>query len=420
MARSPAEGSKRRTCVLTIQADRPGGVPTVIDWWHRFLTEWGHEATSLYAPFEPYVARFSLWERLVHTVRTWRTHPRPDHPRPTLANAPPPVPLWLFYFMPQWILGRVLDLYDQFVVAGGPCLMALPLALRQKSFILWIGTLYEDELRGKALTGDRWAQQVLNGRFWKLLQWQERFVLRRATRILAQSPYTARRIVEAVPEVKGRLQLVMIPIDTDTFFPLEGKERALPGPILLSVGRINDPRKNAPMLLRAFATVRKSIPDASLILAGEEPSADLRALCDSLRLQDSVIFRGTVSREELVTLYQCADVFLLASTQEGLGIVLLESMACGTPIIATDCGGPEGIVVDGVTGSIAANNDDEAFAHSVVSLLQDLPSLRAMRKNCVRFIEEHCTRDKVEEEIYHSFVEVFPDSHAAHHAVSGD
>lgn len=118
------------TCILTMQADRPGGIPTVIDWWYTFLTGWGHRATALYAPYEPHLVDYTFWQRLALTVRTWRVHPRPDHPIPTLANAPPPVPIWLFYFMPQWIAGPLLKRFDQIVVATGSPHAALPLALR--------------------------------------------------------------------------------------------------------------------------------------------------------------------------------------------------------------------------------------------------------------------------------------------------
>ncbi|MGB4676773.1 MAG: hypothetical protein WBH90_08600, partial [Aggregatilineales bacterium] len=122
-------------------AERPGGVPTVVDWWFTFLNRWGHRATALYAAFEG--DGIGRWERLRQTIRTWRVHRRKDHPHPTLANAPLPAPLWLFYFMPQWIFGNLFDQFDQVVVAGGPCLHALPLALRRERYILWLGTIYE-------------------------------------------------------------------------------------------------------------------------------------------------------------------------------------------------------------------------------------------------------------------------------------
>lgn len=399
------------TCILTIQADRPGGVPTVIDWWCAFLSGWGHQATVLYAAYEE--DDIAYWERLVRTARNWRVHPRPEHPNPTLANASPPVPLWLLYFVPQWILGPLLDRFDQIVVAGGPCLSALPLALRGRPFVLWIGTLYEDELLGKALVGDTWAVRVLRSLCWPFLAWQERFVLQRASRILPQSPYTARRILEVVPEVADKVDLVMVPVDTETFRPLPTEERALGERYILSVCRVNDPRKNIPMLLDAFAQIKVRYPDLKLVLAGDLPQQILLDRCQQLGIGESVEFRGKVVGEELVKLYQRAELFVISSTQEGLGIVMLEAMACGAPVVATDCGGPEGIVIDGETGRLVPNNDSETLACAVVELLDDPTRLEATRERCVAFTRERCARPVVERKLYDHFVSVFPESEAA-------
>jgi glycosyltransferase involved in cell wall biosynthesis len=386
-----ATHSPEHTCILTIQADRPGGVPTLVDWWYRFLTKWGQQATVLYAAFED--KPVSRWARLKGILQAWRVHPRPEHPNPTLANAAPPFPLPLFYFVPQWITGSALRRFDRAVVASGSSHVALPLALRGQPFVLWMATLYEDELSGKALAGDAWAEGVLSGPFWPFLRWQERFVLRHATRLLALSPYTRRRILEFAPEVADRVDVALVPIDTAHFAPPEHHPR---GRYLLTVGRINDPRKNTGLLLEAFALVRKQHPDLTLILAGDVPGEALLEQRDLLGLGDAVDFRGQVSADDLLDLYRGAQLFLIGSTQEGLGIVMLEAMAAGTPVVATDCGGPEGIVVDGKTGALVPNNDPQAMAEAVLNLLGDPDQLDALRKNCTTFIKERCDIPVVE------------------------
>ena len=403
------------TCILTIQADRPGGVPTLVDWWYRFLTRWGHRATVLYAAFEE--GEIGLLKRLGHTLRTWGLHSRPEHPNPTLANAAPPLPLWLFYFVPQWIAGPALGRFDQIVVASGSAHVALPLALRRRPFVLWVATLYEDELRGKALAGDEWAARVLESPFWPFLVWQERFTLRRASRILALSPYTRRRILEVLPEVEESLDLVMVPMDTERYRPLSAGDRNRRTPYLLNASRINDPRKNTPLLLEAFARVRERYPRLKLVLVGDEPQPALLDRCERLGLNEAVSFRGKVPEEELLALYRGAELFLIGSTQEGLGIVMLEAMASGTPVVATECGGPEGVVIDGETGRLVPNNDAEAMAQAIIELLSDPDRLEAMRHRCVNFVREHCSLPVVEAQLYRHFVEVFPDSTAAQQAL---
>jgi glycosyltransferase involved in cell wall biosynthesis len=406
-----AVGKRHHTCVLTIQADRPGGVPTLVDWWAAFLAGWGHQATALYAAYEE--GDITYWERLKHTARHWRVHPRPEHPNPTLASAAPPFPLWLLYFVPQWLFGPLLDRFDQIVVATGSPHVALPLALRRRPFVLWMATLYEDELGGKALAGDAWAARVLRSPFWPFLVWQERFVLRRASRILSISPYTRRRILETLPEVADKLDLVMTPVDVESLAPLPPDKRKRQTRYILTVGRVNDPRKNIPMLLHAFASVHARHRDLRLVLAGDDPGEPLLALTRQLGLENVVEFRGKVPERELHRLYQEAELFVLASTQEGLGIVMLEAMACGLPVVATDCGGPEGIVIPGETGRLVPNNDAGALAQAVMDLLDAPEQLAAMRERCAAFVREHCARPIVERQLYEHFVGVFPESEAA-------
>lgn len=403
--------TRDHTCVFTLQADRPGGVPTVVDWWVRYLNGWGHDATVLYAAFEG--DGVTRRQRLAGALRTWRVRERPEHPNPTLAVASPPVPLWLFYFVPQFIAGPLLDRFDQIVVAGGPCLHALPLALRNRPYVLWLGTLYEDELRGKVLIGDAWAERTLNSPTWGLLARQERLVLRRASRIVAQSPYTQRRIRETVPEVADRLDLALVPVDGERFHPLPAGERRAGPRTVLNVSRINDPRKNIPLLLRAFAQARADHPDVRLVLAGDEPGPALLAEVEQLGIGEAVEFAGKVSAERLVELYQHADLFAISSTQEGLGIVMLEAMACGAPVVATDCGGPEGIVVDGQTGRLVANNDAAALGTAIGELLADPEGLTAMGERSAAYIRQHAVAPAVERVLYRHFSAVFPESQAA-------
>jgi glycosyltransferase involved in cell wall biosynthesis len=265
-----------------------------------------------------------------------------------------------------------------------------------------MATLYEDELSGKALAGDVWAEGVLNSPFWPFLRWQERFVLRHATRILALSPYTRRRILEFAPEVADRVDVALVPVDTAHFAPHEHQPR---GRYLLAVGRINDPRKNTGLLLEAFALIREQYSDLKLILAGDAPGEALLEGRDRLGLGEAVDFRGQVSADELLDLYRGAQLFLIGSTQEGLGIVMLEAMAAGTPVVATDCGGPEGIVIGGVTGALVPNNDPRAMAEAVLNLLGDPDQLDTLRKNCVTFVKEHCDIPVVEAKLRQHYEE---------------
>ena len=90
-----------------------------------------------------------------------------------------------------------------------------------------------------------------------------------------------------------------------------------------------------------FPVSLNNTPDAKLLLIGDEPISDLYDLVAKLNLNDRVEFHGVKPYSEMISYYQRASVFAIPSLQEGLGIVGLEAMACGLPIVSTRCGGPE-------------------------------------------------------------------------------
>lgn len=392
----------RLAALLTIEAASPGGVPTLVDTIYPLMEARGYEPTVYRAQFA--AGALSFGQRVGVTLRNWRPKLVEERGMRTVIVPAPPVPLWLFYVVPHFLTGSLLGKYRSVFVASGSAHVALPLALRGTPYTLWIATVYEDELRGKAEVGDAWARGVLTSPMWRLIEAQERYVLRRADHILALSPYAARRIAEIAPETKDRIRTVLLPVDTDRYRPDESaRSGSAYGRYLFLAARINDPRKNVPMLLRAFARIRARLTDLKLVLVGEEPDETLRGLVDALGLAEAVCFPGIVSRDDLLQLYQGAELFVLPSRQEGLGIVMLEAMACGTPVIATDCGGPEGIVLDGITGRIVPNDDAEQFAQAVIDTLSDPGELAAMRQRCRDFAVERWSREVVEETLVQHF-----------------
>lgn len=184
-------------------------------------------------------------------------------------------------------------------------------------------------------------------------------------------------------------------VDVSVFRPKKaGAKSPHPRPYLLSVGRFSDPRKNIGLLLRAYMLLvakQKVAPD--LLLAGaSSPEASFWRQVVMMGLEDRVHFWARPSQDELVTLYQHADCFVLSSDEEGFGVVVIEALACGTPVVATRCGGPEGIITDGQEGWLVPLNDPEAFADCllrVLSLPVSSPMRRTARKTAVsRYSEE--------------------------------
>ena len=164
-------------------------------------------------------------------------------------------------------------------------------------------------------------------------------------------------------------------VDARRFTP--GAEPRLAGRRqILCIGRLDDPRKNVGLLLEAFAKLPDALRATScLLLAGSAgPTPDFWLRVQALGLRDSVEFVSSPSQEKLVRMYQRAAVFALPSDEEGLGIVILEAMACGVPVVATRCGGPEGVITNGTDGFLVPRDDAASMAVQLNRLL-DSPEL---------------------------------------------
>ncbi|MGY1685907.1 glycosyltransferase [Geodermatophilus sp. SYSU D00867] len=128
------------------------------------------------------------------------------------------------------------------------------------------------------------------------------------------------------------------------------------------------------VLLRAFAALRTSQPGARLVVVGGGPrEQELRALATDLGLGDSVCFTGV--RRDVGALLPAFDVSCLSSVYEGVPMAVIESMASGLPVVATDCGALRDMVVDGEQGYLVPVGDAEALADRLLRLATD-PSLR--------------------------------------------
>lgn len=149
-------------------------------------------------------------------------------------------------------------------------------------------------------------------------------------------------------------------------------------PVLVHVGRIAH-EKNIEFLFRMFAQVVRSKPGAVFIVAGEGPSlASCKAYVRSLGIAQHVRFVGYLARErELLDCYRAGDLFVFSSRTETQGLVLLEAMALGVPVVSTAHMGTADIV-NPQRGARVAPDDEGGFAHIVVQLLEDTPRRAAM------------------------------------------
>ena len=159
------------------------------------------------------------------------------------------------------------------------------------------------------------------------------------------------------------------------------------------VANLRNPVKDHPMFLRAAAQVRAAVPDAGFTIAGEgELMESLRELTSQLGIQNDVFFLGRCDR--VADLLFASDIGVLSSKAEGFANAILEYMAAGLPVVATDVGGAREAISEGETGFVVTSGDDKKMAERIIELLNDPKRARAMGERGRSFVAERFSCDR--------------------------
>ncbi|MBK1695228.1 glycosyl transferase family 1 [Chromatium weissei] len=163
------------------------------------------------------------------------------------------------------------------------------------------------------------------------------------------------------------------------------------GQLLLSVGHLIE-RKGHHLAIEALT----QLPQATLAIVGDgEERENLRQQAQRLSVSQRVIFAGARPQIELKDWYSAADMLLLCSSREGWANVLLESMACGTPVVATAIGGTPEVVQSPIAGRIIRERTVTALIKGIQSLNSDYPDRAAVRKYAEQFDWEMTTQGQI-------------------------
>lgn len=174
-------------------------------------------------------------------------------------------------------------------------------------------------------------------------------------------------------------------VDTNQFTPLESKNRE---PLILFVGSLIQ-RKGVKYLLQAMPEVFTSFPDFRLVIVGEGPEKPfLQQLVKELRIENRVIFVGAQPQQEVQKLMRLSKVLVLPSLEEGMGVVLVEALACGTPVVASCVGGIPDVITPDV-GILVPPTDPGALSRSIVEILRDPVYWMEMSQNARRRAETY-------------------------------
>lgn len=205
----------------------------------------------------------------------------------------------------------------------------------------------------------------------------EKELVRDCHRIIASTMKGKKDLIDYYDASPETISVIPCGVNLDLFRPI-GRETARcylglkEERIILFVGRII-PLKGIDNLLKAMTYLERKEGIKLIVIGGDEHSQTeverLKDLSRSLKIQESVIFLGLVKQEILPFFYSAANLCVVPSYYESFGLVVLESLACGTPVVATRVGGAESVIRHGETGYVVRNNDSCHLADKIALLL---------------------------------------------------
>jgi glycosyltransferase involved in cell wall biosynthesis len=232
----------------------------------------------------------------------------------------------------------------------------------------------------------------------------ERGAFRLAHRVVANCQVVRRQLIsEGVSPIKivqhyngldmGRLH-VLPGFQREQVLAMLGLPQAPKRRFVTIVANLHNPVKDHPTFLRAAARVRSQVRNAAFVIAGEGVLMDsLRALAVQLGLERDVFFIGRC--DNVGDLLFASDIGVLSSKAEGFANAILEYMAAGLPVVATDVGGVREAIIEGETGYVVPAGDDERMAQRIIQLLDKSATARVMGERGKSIVAEKfsCARN---------------------------
>jgi len=234
-----------------------------------------------------------------------------------------------------------------------------------------------------------------------LFKFLNRMVARQADVCTANSAATR----NAVANMDSQINIPIIPMGVDPYLfkknhsetqKIRGSVHAT-GKLILYVGRLIR-IKGVDQLISAMPAVIQKHPEAKLVIVGNGPERDnLLALSKKLQLENNTIFKTEMSQNRLVEWYSAADLFVLPSRKnpsgekEGQGVVLLEAMACGLPVVGSNVGGIPSIINHEKTGILAKPGNPEDLSEKICILLEETDLREQIIKNARQMVLQRFT-----------------------------
>ena len=203
-------------------------------------------------------------------------------------------------------------------------------------------------------------------------------------------------IINRFPEFYGKIKVIPLGINIKKYTKKYSKREKNEivekyglknSRVLLFVGRLNE-LKGVQYLIRALLDINNKFKNVKLLVIGQGPyKTSLEEIVKELNLQNHVIFIGALPKKDIGVYYNLADIFVLPSLSEGLGIVLLESILSGTPVIGTNVGGVPDIIKNNETGLLVEPENSIQISEAINKLLNDRILRDKLTENALLYIK---------------------------------
>ena len=245
-----------------------------------------------------------------------------------------------------------------------------------------------------------------------LMPFLEKRCIKCADKIISVSKFTKKQIVDTYGISPEKIDVIYngIELNEQTFteeeFEESRKQFNLPQkPVILFVGRVDDHRKGLDVLLKSFKIVLEKI-DCILLVVGKGNQNEARILATSMGILDDVFFTGFVDEITLKKCYQLCDVYVVPSRLEGFGLTILEAMAAGKPVVATNVGAIPEIITDKENGILVEPNDIDGISNAVCTILQNEMPLQNYEKENIHFIKDIFNWEKNAKETEQTYMQL--------------
>ena len=303
------------------------------------------------------------------------------------------------------------DIYEAHTVSGYKLLKTFKKQKKKEPFIQTIHGVLADEYIKATQRGIPTIQTKLaNIVMWKLSK-LEKQAAEKADIIITISKYTQNKIIQLYEIEKEKIRIVPNGVDIQKFKPRKNLTRIKRQiginnrQCVLFVGRLI-PRKGLSFLVQAAKYIIKEKEQTVFVIVGDGPQKNqLISYLEKNRIRKNFIFLGDIKDEILPLIYNCAEVFVFPSVQEGQGIALLEAQAVSKPVIAFNTGGVRETILNQETGFLVKPNNKE-LANAIIKLLKNEEMRNKMGKKGREFVSKNFSWEKSAKKLLETYKEV--------------